>query len=250
MQVWNVLHMTRWKNGTQKWRKKSLSAHLRTTLSGNIFTTKARIDNRKKPVKQKYLPHMSSNYGEFRPTDGWDPFGSLGTPANFNGFRVLAALMHGTLVVGVSQTLQRWTEGTPIFGRAAITLGIGPDSSHTYTGTESSPIPTSAHRTWQEHIRYGHYLHHTALPSQRWLSSLSLPQRLFSEIHTLVHHLIPADQTWPACQLLLTSKTSMGRVHTSGGPQWNGCHYQPTARVQVKVRTRAWSPIIREAQQS
>ena len=26
------------------------------------------------------------------------------TPANFNGFRVLAALLHGTLVVGVSQT--------------------------------------------------------------------------------------------------------------------------------------------------
>jgi len=30
-----------------------------------------------------------------------------GTPSNFNGFRVLAALLHGTLVVGVSQTLWR-----------------------------------------------------------------------------------------------------------------------------------------------
>jgi len=30
-----------------------------------------------------------------------------GTPANFNGFRVLEALVHGTLVVGVSQTLRR-----------------------------------------------------------------------------------------------------------------------------------------------
>ena len=30
-----------------------------------------------------------------------------GTPGNFNGFGVLAALLHGTLVVGVSQTLQR-----------------------------------------------------------------------------------------------------------------------------------------------
>jgi len=30
-----------------------------------------------------------------------------GTPANFNGFRVLAALLHGTLVVGLSQTLRR-----------------------------------------------------------------------------------------------------------------------------------------------
>jgi len=30
-----------------------------------------------------------------------------GTPVNFNGFRVLAALLHGTPVVGVSQTLRR-----------------------------------------------------------------------------------------------------------------------------------------------
>jgi len=30
-----------------------------------------------------------------------------GTPANFNGFRVLAALLHGSQVVSVSQTLQR-----------------------------------------------------------------------------------------------------------------------------------------------
>ena len=30
-----------------------------------------------------------------------------GTPANFNGFRVLGALLHGTAAVGVSQTLRR-----------------------------------------------------------------------------------------------------------------------------------------------
>jgi len=30
-----------------------------------------------------------------------------GTLANFNGFCVLAPLLHGTVVVGVSQTLQR-----------------------------------------------------------------------------------------------------------------------------------------------
>jgi len=29
-----------------------------------------------------------------------------GTPANFNGFRVLAALLHGNQVVGVSQILR------------------------------------------------------------------------------------------------------------------------------------------------
>jgi len=29
------------------------------------------------------------------------------TPANFNGFRVVAALLHSILVVGISQTLWR-----------------------------------------------------------------------------------------------------------------------------------------------
>jgi len=37
--------------------------------------------------------------------------GVWGTPANFNGVQVLAALLHGAVVVGVSQTLRRWTEG-------------------------------------------------------------------------------------------------------------------------------------------
>jgi len=34
-----------------------------------------------------------------------------GTPATFNGFRVLAALLHSSQVVSVSQTLRHWTEG-------------------------------------------------------------------------------------------------------------------------------------------
>jgi len=33
-----------------------------------------------------------------------------GTTVNFNGFRVLAALLHGTVVVFVSQALRRGTE--------------------------------------------------------------------------------------------------------------------------------------------
>ena len=44
--------------------KNSPSGHHRTTLSGYILTSKAYIDNRKKLVKQQYLPHMSSQYGE------------------------------------------------------------------------------------------------------------------------------------------------------------------------------------------
>jgi len=38
-----------------------------TTVLGYIFTTKARIDNRKKLVKQQYIPHMSHNMVNFGP---------------------------------------------------------------------------------------------------------------------------------------------------------------------------------------
>jgi len=36
-----------------------------------------------KIVKQQYLPHMFSQYGELRPTNGWDPFGRLRHPSKF-----------------------------------------------------------------------------------------------------------------------------------------------------------------------
>jgi len=83
MQVWNVQHAARWKCRTQKIAKNWPSEHHRTNLSGWIFATKAYIDNRKKVVKQQYLPHISSQYGEPRPTNGWDLFGSLGHPSKF-----------------------------------------------------------------------------------------------------------------------------------------------------------------------
>jgi len=64
--------------------QKSPSGHHRTTLSGYIFATKARIDiPRKKLVKQQYLLHMSPQYGELRPANGWDRFVSLGHPCKF-----------------------------------------------------------------------------------------------------------------------------------------------------------------------
>jgi len=46
-----------------------------------------------------------------------------GTSANFNGFRVLAALLHGTLVVGISQTLQRGTEGATYIQQGGLNVG-------------------------------------------------------------------------------------------------------------------------------
>jgi len=52
-----------------------------------------------------------------------------GTPANFNRFRVLAALLHSTLVVGISETLRRWTEGATYIRQGGHHVGIGPHSS-------------------------------------------------------------------------------------------------------------------------
>jgi len=55
--------------------------------------------------------------------------GVWGTPATFNGFRVLAALLRGSQVVSVSQTLRVEQRVPPMFGKATIKLGIGPHSS-------------------------------------------------------------------------------------------------------------------------
>jgi len=49
-----------------------------------------------------------------------------GTPANFNRVRVLAALLHGTLLVGVSQTLRRWTEGATYIRQGGHQVGYWP----------------------------------------------------------------------------------------------------------------------------
>jgi len=60
---------------------------------------------------------------------------------------ILAALLHGTAAAGVSQTLRRGTRNgiiellqraPPIFGRAAITLDIGPHSSY-YSFSTAAP---------------------------------------------------------------------------------------------------------------
>jgi len=89
-------------------RKKSPFWHHRTNLSGYIFETKAGIDNRKKNLlnssTSSTCPHNMVNFGLLTAEICWRVWG---TSSNFNGFPVLAALLHGILVVGVSQTLRR-----------------------------------------------------------------------------------------------------------------------------------------------
>jgi len=99
-------------------RKKSpKTRHLHTVIQ-LISTVSSSISSR--------CPHNMVNFGTLAADIG--P-GFWCTPANFNGFRILAALLHGTPAVGVSQTLWLEQRAPPIFDRAAVTLGISPHSS-------------------------------------------------------------------------------------------------------------------------
>jgi len=91
-------------------KKVAKNRHLGTIAqlrSGYIFATKARIDNR---IYNLLSSNTSStcayNMVNFDPLAAEIVSLVWGIPGNFNGFRVLAALLQGTLVVGVSQTLR------------------------------------------------------------------------------------------------------------------------------------------------
>jgi len=103
-----MLHTAHCKCRTQKIAKNWPSGHHRTTLSGYIFATEERIENRKKNLLNSNIsftcPHNMVNFGPLMIEIDWRVWG----PASyFNGYRVLAALLHGTLLVDVSQTLRR-----------------------------------------------------------------------------------------------------------------------------------------------
>jgi len=90
---------------TQKVGKTSPSAHHFTTLLGYILATKACIDNRKKLSNSNIssiCPYNMVNFGLLTAEIGWRVWG---TPANFNGFRVLASLLHRRCSTKVNQTL-------------------------------------------------------------------------------------------------------------------------------------------------
>ena len=92
--------------GRKKITKNSPSVHHGTSLSGYIFAAKAHIDNRKKNLLSSNIsstcPHNMVNFGplaaEIVPVV-W------GTPANFNGFCVLASLLQRRRSAEASQTL-------------------------------------------------------------------------------------------------------------------------------------------------
>ena len=124
MQVWNVLLAAN--TGRKKVAKnrhlgtipqlcRAISSQLRhvstigkNLLSGNISST---------------CPHNMVNLGALASQICWRVWG---TPANFNGFCVLAALLHGIPVLGLSQTLRRWTEGATYIRQGGHHVGHWP----------------------------------------------------------------------------------------------------------------------------
>ena len=106
--------------GRKKSRQKSPSGHNRTTLTGYILATKARIDNQKKNLLSSNIssrcPHNMVNFGLLAAE-----IVSLvwGTPANFNGFGSVTA-RHSSSGRQPNCGIQQ--RASPIFGRAAIRL--------------------------------------------------------------------------------------------------------------------------------
>ena len=118
--------MACWKCRTQENAK---NAHL-----GTIVQLCRTISSQLKHVSTVEKDLLNSNTSSTR-SDNTVKFGPLaaeicwrvwGSPVNFNGFRVLAALLRGSLVVGVSKLCGVEQRAPPIFGMAAIMLGIGP----------------------------------------------------------------------------------------------------------------------------
>jgi len=127
-------------NTGRKTRQKfAIRAPLHNFIRLYMFATKACVDNRKQNLLSSNIsytcPHNMMDFGALTPVICWRVWG---TPANFNRFRVLASLSAATslnrnqptfgrcVAVSWAGTLRR---APAIFGRTAITLGIGPHSS-------------------------------------------------------------------------------------------------------------------------
>ena len=78
MQVWKVLHAARGKCRTQKSRHLGTIPQLCRAISSQL----RHISTIGKKLVKQHL-YMSPQYGELRPTSGWDRFVSLGHPCKF-----------------------------------------------------------------------------------------------------------------------------------------------------------------------
>jgi len=128
MQVWNVLHATRWKYITQKWCKKNRHLCSITQLRWAVSLQLRHMSTigKKNLLKSNTSSTCHRSMVNFGPLMTEISSGVWGTPANFNGFCVLAVLLHSTLVVGISQTLQHWIEGATYIRQGGHHVGHWP----------------------------------------------------------------------------------------------------------------------------
>jgi len=85
--------------------KKSPYGHHCTTLSGYILATKAYINNQKNLLNSNISPTTPHNMVNFGPLAAEMSSRVCGTPANFNGFRILALLLQRRRSLEANQTL-------------------------------------------------------------------------------------------------------------------------------------------------
>jgi len=97
--------------GPQKIAQNWSSGHRRTTLSGYIFASKARFDNRKKLLNSNISPICPYSMVNFRPLMAEIGSGVRGTPAKFQPVSRLGSVTARHSSSGHSQTLRHWTEG-------------------------------------------------------------------------------------------------------------------------------------------
>jgi len=86
-------------------QKIAISAHHRTTLSSYIFASKVYIDSRKKMLNSNISSTHLYNMANFGLLTAEIGLGVRGTPANFNGYGVLASLLQRRRSPEANQTL-------------------------------------------------------------------------------------------------------------------------------------------------
>jgi len=96
MHVWNVLHAACWKYRTQKIAILAPSDNFVGLYLRSWGMYRQSDKNFSSSNMSSTRPHNMVNFGLLIAEICWRVWG---TPANFNGFRVLAALLHGTLIV-------------------------------------------------------------------------------------------------------------------------------------------------------
>ena len=127
----------RWKCRTQKNCQNIPSEHHRTTLLGYVFATKVHVDNRKKNLLSGNISSTCShNMVNFSLLTAEIVSLVSGTPANFNGFRVLASLLSDVAQRKPTKLFSVWPLPGPVdyihFRRLLLRTGILPGAKFTW----------------------------------------------------------------------------------------------------------------------